>query len=369
MCTINNEEFTISSYNLGCIRDHYDYFISARMSVLMRDRYRQEPLQMALIERVQEIAARRFLGSDPITRDLAEREWDELGYQALIEKITLPPGNEGCIHQIWYDRSKAMMSDFLTFPIKIEDSRIVDTVMEQAGSLSNQAILSERQRLYQKIVGDALGTDIVCFQEADYMPVSMLPSDYASVQSNREKSINRIAWNANRFELIQNLGDIASNKGFAVVLRDKTTQKMVAIATGHLQGCNPFQKVYDEAGKPDSAKGDQQLSAIVQALDRTGAEVQIVGIDSNVTALHPRLQILRTAGFEFDGDHFIETTCPSPYFICNTRLDWIAAKGASLVNMPVMNVDLNNICTNPSDHKPIAARVHYAAADVLAHAG
>lgn len=365
---VANKDFTFGSYNLGCLRDHYDYMIAARMSVLMRDRYRKEPLEMDLIEKVQQVAARKFLESDSVKKDLATREWDELGYQALIEKITVPPGNEGSIHQVWYDRSNAMMSDFRTFPIRIEDVRIKDAVIAQVGSLEPQAILFERQRLYQKIITEALGTDIVCFQEADYMPVSMLPNGYQSVQSNRNKSIQRIAWKASRFELIQNLGDIASDKGLAVLLRDKTTQKTVAVATAHLQGCNPFQRVYDQEGKSDSIKGDEQLSAVIQTIDRTGADVQIVGMDSNVTAMHPRLQMLRTAGFEFDGDHYIEPTCPSPYFICNTRLDWIAAKGASLVNMPVMNVDLNNLSTNPSDHKPIAARVHYAAADVLAQA-
>lgn len=362
-------EFTFGSYNLGCLKDHYDYMIAARMSVLMRDRYREEPLEMALIERIQEVAARRFLATDSMTRELAAMEWDARGYQALIEKITLPPGSEGNIHQKWFERSNAMMSDYKTFPIKIEDQKIIDAVMEQVGSLNPQTILLERQRLYQKIVGSALNTDILCFQEADYMPESLLPSWYASVQSNRDKSIQRIAWNADRFELIQNIGDIASDKGFAVLLRDNTTQKTVAVATGHLMGCNPFQRVYDQEGKPDSIKGDKQLSTIIQTLDRTGADVQIVGMDSNVTALHPRLQLLRRAGFAFDGDHFIETTCPSPYFICNTRLDWIAAKGASVMNMPVMNVDLNSLCTNPSDHKPIAARVHYAAAEALALTG
>lgn len=365
----DSKEFTFGSYNLGCLRDHYDYMIAARMSVLMRDRYREEPLEMALIERIQEVAARRFLGSDSVTRDLAEHEWDTLGYQAMIEKITMPPGNEGSIHQEWYDRSNAMMSDFKTFPVVVNEQQIVDAVMEQVGSMDPQAILLERQRLYQKIVREALNTDILCFQEADYMPASQLPSRYESVQSDRNKSIQRIAWNANRFELIQNFGDIASDKGFAVLLRDKTSQKTVAVASAHLQGCNPFQRVYDQEGTPDSIKGDKQLSAVINTLDRTGADVQLVGIDSNVTALHPRLQMLRTAGFEFDADHFIEPTCPSPYFICNTRLDWIAAKGAFVMNMPVMNVDLNSLCTNPSDHKPIAARVHYAAADALVLAG
>lgn len=360
------QEFTFASYNLGCLKEHYDYMISARMSLLMRERYKEEPLQMALIERIQELAARRFLSSDSVSRKLATHEWESLGYQEIVEKMLTPPGSEGSIHQKWYDSSNAMMSDFRTFPIQINHQRLADAIIEQVGSLENNDILLERQRLYQKIVKDALSTDILCFQEADYMPAALLPSGYESIQSDRNKSIQRIAWNKNRFELIQNLGDIASDKGLAVLLRDKLAQKTVAVASAHLQGCNPFMRVFDKEGKPDSDKGDKQLSDVIRMLDQTGADLQIIGMDSNVTALHPRLERLLDAGFVIDGDHFIEPTCPSPYFICNTRLDWIAAKGASLLNMPVMNVDLNSLCTNPSDHKPIAARVHYAALEAFA---
>lgn len=360
---LDNQFFTFSSYNLGCLRDHYDYMINARMSILIGERLSLEPMEMALIETIQEVACRRFLSKDSVIRQNAERQWCEFGYEEKLEKLFLPPGSEGSIHQKWYERSQAMMSDFKTFPIEINDSRITEIVKKQAGGLGFDDILAERQRLYQKIVRDTLGTDILCFQEADYMPGDLLPFGYASIASNRGKMIQRIAWNTSRFELVQNIGDIAKEKGLVVILRDKTTAKTVAVAAAHLQGCNPFQRVFDLNGIPDSKKGDEQLLLVIQALDQTKADVQIIGMDANVTALHPRLKILLDKGYELDGEHFFETTCSSPYFICNTRLDWIAAKGASIINVPVKSVNLNSLCTNPSDHKPIAAKVHYAATE------
>ncbi len=83
-------------------------------------------------------------------------------------------------------------------------------------------------------------------------------------------------------------------------------------------------------------------------------------MDSNVTATHPRLQLLKQAGYTLDADRFLEPTCTNPAVLLNTRLDWIAVKTESPMavhNIPVLNVGLNSPQTNISDHKPIASRV------------
>ena len=60
----------------------------------------------------------------------------------------------------------------------------------------------------------------------------------------------------------------------------------------------------------------------------------------------------------------MEPTCTNPYQVLNTRIDWIAlkspnAKAVSVTNIPVLSVGLNNIQTNISDHRPIAAKIAY----------
>ena len=48
--------------------------------------------------------------------------------------------------------------------------------------------------------------------------------------------------------------------------------------------------------------------------------------------------------------------------IVNIRLDWSALKAAqeaTITNIPVLSVGLNNMITNISDHKPVAAKIEY----------
>jgi hypothetical protein len=81
-------------------------------------------------------------------------------------------------------------------------------------------------------------------------------------------------------------------------------------------------------------------------------------MDSNITSLHPRLLFFKTAGYPLDGENYLEPTCSNPY-----RIDWVPFKSSektcSIVNNPVLSVGLNNIRTNISDHKPLAAKICY----------
>lgn len=76
--------------------------------------------------------------------------------------------------------------------------------------------------------------------------------------------------------------------------------------------------------------------------------------------MHPRLNIINDAQYRLDHENYLEATCTNPYHVLNTRIDWIVINGeASITNIPVLNVSLNSIQTNMSDHKPIAAKVKY----------
>jgi len=83
-------------------------------------------------------------------------------------------------------------------------------------------------------------------------------------------------------------------------------------------------------------------------------------MDSNVTSFHPRLDILKENGCMLDYENFLEPTCASPRLVLNTRIDWIAVQAnteTSITNIPLLSIGLNDMHTNMSDHKPIAAKI------------
>ena len=206
--------------------------------------------------------------------------------------------------------------------------------------------------------------DIICLQEADYLDDSMFPPHYEVLFAQTEHSKNGVAWNQERFELVESLGNILG-RAFAVHLLDKANGKTLLVASGHITGSNPYRiEKSPKTGIADSAKGDSEIQTIIELFDSLEADLKIIGMDSNVTPLHPRLNILKEADYRVDYENFIEPTCTNPYQVLNTRIDYIAVKSAhrdyaSITNIPVSNVGLNSIQTNISDHKPIAARISY----------
>lgn len=222
---------------------------------------------------------------------------------------------------------------------------------------SEDALHEAREIMAKRIFSYHLKQDIICLQEANYLHADLFPSHY-EVSLEGSHSPNGVAWNTQRFECLEKLGDVMG-RGIVFKLLDKKNQQTVVVASGHITGCNPYcREENPETGEYDSDKGDGEIQAIIDLLESQEADIKLIGMDSNVTALHPRLKLLKDAGYQLDYENYLEPTCASPYQVLNTRIDWIASKGAKdIKNVPVLNVHLNNLQTNMSDHKPIAAKI------------
>lgn len=368
--SLTSSEFTVASYNCGGLSDHYDYLRAASMQKLMQERYTAEPAQMALNENIQKLALKILFAADPQEKLLAEQEWELKDYQLLFEKITSVPKDLSSPNYLWHQKAEGMITSYKERPIVISDASLLrelhDHCMDltRSSSFDTLPLLEVRSLMAKRIFANHLSFDIICLQEANYLDNTLFPDNYAVQFSETPGLKSGVAWNSERFELIESLGS-PENRGLVVKLRDKESGKSILVASGHITGCNPFCVELDPVtGAPDSAKGDTELQAIVDLFQNTQADLKLIGMDSNVTSLHPRLNILKKAGYQIDYENFIEATCTNPYQVLNTRIDWIAIKGTnlekgSITNIPVLSVGLNHLQTNISDHKPIAARISY----------
>lgn len=367
---LSAHEFTISSYNCGGLSDHYDYLRAAAMQKLMQERYTAEPESMYLNEKIQKLALKILFSKDSEEVSLAQQEWDLKKYQQVIERLTASPSNPNSPNTKWNKKVDQTITSYKIRPVNIYNKEVTQMLKDHLRDLSrnkdaNMSQLEKvRATMAKRIFAHYLKHDIICLQEADYLDQSMFPKHYEVILAETSHSQNGVAWNKNRFELIESIGDIMG-RAFAVHLRDKKSGKTVLVASGHITGCNPYYITNDpKTGTIDSAKGDAELKAIVELFSTYDSDLKLIGMDSNVTALHPRLNILKDAGFQIDYENHLEQTCTNPYQVLNTRIDWIALKSdsqedASVTNIPVLNVGLNSIQTNISDHKPIAAKITF----------
>lgn len=361
-------DFTISSYNCGGLSDHYDYLRAACMQKLMQERYIAEPGKMALNEKIQKLALKILFTKNHKERSLAQQEWNQKGYQKILKNLIAAPTGPHSPNYEWFQKANAMISSYHVRPVELFDEEVngilEDHLKDLAKDENFSSLTESRSIMATRIFQYDLKQDIVCLQEADYLDKSMFPEHYEVILSSTSHSKNGVAWNRGRFDLIKTIGNI-KDKAFAVQLKDKETGRTILVASGHISGCNPYTVVKDpETGKSDSAKGDNELKAIVELFDAEEADIKIIGMDSNVTSLHPRLKILKSAGYHLDYENFLEPTCTNPYQVLNTRIDWITLKSgkevsASIVNIPVLGIGLNSIRTNMSDHKPVAAKIRY----------
>lgn len=359
------EEFTISTYNCGSLSNHYDYLRGVSMQKLMQERYNAEPANMALNEKIQQVALKKLFSPTPEEKAAAEQEWNQKGYQKLFEHLTATPTEENSPNTIWNQKVDQIITNYKIRPVTIHDEEVYLMLFDHVNDLTVERKVSSDKRLEEaravmakRIFAHHLKYDIICLQEADYLNRTMFPDHYELlICQNQAHSINGVAWNTERFELVQNLGSILG-RSFIVKLQDKQNGKTVLVASGHLSGCNPY-KVENN----DSARGDKELKEIIQLLDENEADIKLIGMDSNVTPLHPRLNILKDSNFKIDSENFLECTCTNPHQVLNTRIDWITVKEGSseaqIVNIPVMGVGLNSMQTNISDHKPVAAKIIY----------
>lgn len=360
-------EFTVCSYNCGGLSDHYDYLRAACMQKLMQERAIAEPENMSLNEKIQTLALKILFSSDPDERFSAQQEWDQKDYQHLFEYLTAPPTATVSPNAIWNQKADRMITSYKIRPVVIDDDEVIQMLGEHLQYPMNnkeaeaaQLLKDVRGTMAKRIFAHHLKHDIICLQEADYLEESMFPSSYEVLFAGSTHSKNGIAWNKNRFEYIETLGNII-DRAFVIHLLDKESGKTLLVASGHLSGCNPFH-IETNHETMDSAKGDGELRAILELFDHYDADLKLIGMDSNVTSLHPRLNILKDARYQIDYENFLEPTCTNPHQVLNTRIDWIALKSSqktSVTNIPVLSVGLNSIQTNISDHKPIAAKIKF----------
>lgn len=366
---LSAEELTISSYNAGGLQNHYDYLRAVVMEKLIQERYVQEPEIMALNERIQAVALKILFSSDEIEYSLAKEEWDQKGYEKIISKITQSPLNPDSLNNKWFEKSNSMITDYKTFPTIIFDKEVEEKLAHHIKEHSQDEktnflnlIEKTRSEMAKTIFKYHLNQDIICLQEADYLKKELFPEHYEGAFSNTSHSVNGILWNKNRFELVK-IVSANSSRAFVIKLFDRISEKSILVASAHITGCNPYYVQKDPVtGKPDSKKGDLELATLIHLLDQEESDLKLIGMDSNVTSLHPRLQIVKDNSYQMDSNHYIEPTCSNPNQIINTRIDWLVLKSttpATIINIPVPSVGLNNMLTNISDHKPIAAKVNF----------
>jgi len=372
--TLFSDNFTVASFNCGGLSDHYDYIRAVCMHKLVQDRYNEEPKLMARLEKIQKTALRKLFASSQAEKQAAEKRWNRGKYSEILKKITSHPSSENSINAGWREKSESIVTTYKERPIIVRDQKVKEMLYAHLQDLNlgqgvilhpesslNDWLEIPLQVMAKRIFAHELRYDIIALQEADYLNETMFPKGYDVRFSDTSHSINGIAWNTERFELISVIGNIA-NRGFAVHLRDLNEGQTVVIASGHLSGCNPFEVETNDKGEPDAAKGDADLRLIIETLASVDADLQIIGMDSNVTATHPRLTILKEAGYRVDYTNYLEPTCTNPWQILDTRIDWITVKSGentTLRNIPVLGIGLNSPQTNISDHKPIAASISY----------
>jgi hypothetical protein len=367
---ISAEEFTVSTYNCGSLSSHYDYLRGVSMQKLMQERHIAEPENMALNEKIQKLALKILFSSDSNELEAAQNEWNKKDYQKIFEHITAVPSQENSPNTKWNKRADEIITTYQIRPVIIHDSEVSAILTDHLRDLTNKtkgdrnALLEEaRGIMATRIFANHLKYDIICLQEADYLNESMFPEHYEVLFGSNSHSVNGIAWNKERFKQVETYGDIMG-RGYAVKLQDKTSRKTVLVASGHLSGCNPYRVEHNAKGVADSSRGDNELATIIALLNANDADFKVIGMDSNVTSLHPRLNILKDSNYRIDYENYLEPTCTNPYQVLNTRIDWVAVQEGksavkSIVNIPVLGVGLNSMQTNISDHKPVAAKISY----------
>jgi hypothetical protein len=363
-------DFTISSYNCGGLSAHYDYLRAASMQKLMQERYSAEPEEMAFAEKIQKLALKLLFSTDAAEIHAAQAEWEQKGCQTILQSLFSSPADPGSPNRKWNEKIEGMITSYKIRPVSIYDTEVNQLLEDHLQDLSHgkaekqaELLRSGRSIMAQRIFSNFLKFDIICLQEADYLDPGHLPESYEVHFGESSHSRNGIAWKKERFELQEIIGEIAG-RAFAVRLLEKETGRSVLVASAHLTGCNPFFVEKDEAGDQDSARGDGEMGAIIDTFNAREGDLLLLGMDSNVTSLHPRLKLLKEADYALDHENYLEPTCTNPYQVLDTRIDWIALKSnlrmpVKIQNIPILSIGLNNISTNMSDHKPIAAKITF----------
>lgn len=371
-CSLGAADFSVCSYNCGGLTDHYDYIRALSMQKLMQKRYDAEPEEMALLEKIQQTALTILFSPYSIEREYAQKRWEKKNYSTLLHKLTSDPQDPKSLNKSWHDQSESIVTSYKIRPVEIYDEEICTILEEHLEDLVhasasspclslNEKLSIVRTRMANRIFKHQLKYDIIALQEADYITPSSIPPGYAYLFSDSPHSTNALIWNQNRFELLDEIANSGS-RFFVVKLRELSSGKTLLVATAHLTGCNPFRMVINtKTAVPDSLKGDEELKVLLSIMEAHEADYKIIAMDSNVTATHPRLALLKQSGYQLDYKRFLEPTCTNPSQVLDTHIDWIALKTdqqrCRLSNIPVRGIGLNSPQTNISDHKPVAALI------------
>lgn len=356
-----------------------DFWAARIVNALYSEREVEESSDMAKLAKVQDVALRALCGKPKegdevidkdikgIISDANNQPWKDKRIKRLAQSTeenekmgNLNPDGSPVKHfVVAKDQIKKVADDIA------KETKEAPVYGWKALSSKVEKYRQEMFAKYMQQFAVEEGSDIIALQECGgYVssPAELkkrLPKGYSVKLSDGKKRAaggDGIAFNTERFEFKKKL-DIGKDgkgneRGIAVKLYDKITQKTVVVASAHLAGCNPF---HDKKG--DGTAGTTLFANMLDAMDKAKADIQIVAMDSNVTATHPRLKELPKHGYKLDCEHHVYPTCVNPLSILNTRLDWIAVKSkdgkGTIENAQIKGVDKMEL----SDHKPIAAMV------------
>lgn len=361
---LSSADFTVCSYNCGGLSSHYDYLRTAAMQNIMQKRHVAEPKEMELNDTIQKVFLKILFAPEGEEKEAALTEWYQKEYQRKILALAAFPTEKDSPNKKWRDLVEMTITAYKERPVQIYDPEVQAMLDDHLKDISgDKSVKKTRQIMAKRIFARELKFDIICLQEADYLDSAIFPSHYEVMFSDESHSKNGIAFNSKRFVVHAEIGDYS--RFYALQLRERESGKIFLVVSGHLTGCNPYYVNVNLAGTPDSLKGDDELNSGILHFERyPSTDCIIIGMDSNVTSLHPRMGILREENYQLDYENHLDPSCANPHQVLNTRIDWIVVKPmekleTTITNIPVLNVHLNCIQTNISDHKPVAARISF----------
>jgi len=248
---------------------------------------------------------------------------------------------------------------------------------------NNQQLTTERRALAKECFTELGSTlcspDIVLLQEVnktfDALETSntlthCFGTNYEclnSPPSEGEKLDTAVAWNTQKFEKLHDdfaksefldKGKIREWRDKIVVLRDRTTNKILIIASGHIRGFPlKAQNIKDQA-----QDGNKQLDSLSQKLESIqtnySADITILGMDANTDSSDQaeRLKILKSKIWTIDSS--------TNFTHANGKLDYfgifVNAGMPAIINiLSTPSKSQHTSSKNPSDHEMLVADIKF----------
>ncbi|NGX36099.1 MAG: hypothetical protein K1000chlam1_00936 [Candidatus Anoxychlamydiales bacterium] len=210
-------------------------------------------------------------------------------------------------------------------------------------------------------IGDISKPDIVCFQEigdverdnTENRIKAWMGKEYELISDGIDAAI---AFNKNRFKLL-NSERASGGRNYAIAnLEDQTTKKTYLVASSHISGF-PL----DDPTRGLADTGDQELRGLLDKLKTYPKnDGMILGVDLNETpSIHnKRIEMIEKEGFNRDSSDDAFATNYNPFINTNIKIDYIFTKGfentalTSASHPPLENPD-----ENPSDHSIVVNKL------------